>query len=261
MPWPWWGQHRVWPFRALQIDGVSGKQGAQPCPVSSFREAQPAQFTSLSLRFLISKRKGFELQEICNLSLLKSNEVPPQEHLHHSALRYANHGERVVMGVEGVLLALAPRRERIGDNGVPGRVGAGSAAAGPGCPLGPGSAPEARRWAHGVLGEDGVRQFGDGGPGLRAPPLRAGGWGLESELTPWEPFRCTLGFSDSGAQRTGPNGPLLCSRRLLPISWISDQNLNKQSDWLITVCFVALVGWSFSSLSGPSTLQQVICCV
>lgn len=66
-------------------------------------------------------------------------------------------GERVVMGVEGALLALAPRRERIGDNGVPGRVGAGSAAAGPGCPLGPGSAPEARRWAHGVLGEDGVR--------------------------------------------------------------------------------------------------------
>lgn len=66
-------------------------------------------------------------------------------------------GERVVMGVEGVLLALALRRERIGDNGVPGRVGAGSAAAGPGCPLGPGSAPEARRWTRGVLGEDGVR--------------------------------------------------------------------------------------------------------
>ena len=37
------------------------------------------------------------------------------------------------MGVEGVLLALVlpPRRERIGNNGVPGRVAAGSAAAGP----------------------------------------------------------------------------------------------------------------------------------
>lgn len=46
------------------------------------------------------------------------------------------------MGVEGVLLLL-PRRKGIG-NEVPGRVGVGLAAAGRGCPLGVGSAPEAR---------------------------------------------------------------------------------------------------------------------
>ena len=100
------------------------------------------------------------------------------------------------MGVEGVLLLppppLLPRREGIGDNGFPGRVGAGSAAAGRACPLGPESAPEARRWGHGGLGEDGVRQSRDGGPGLRAPPLTAGGWALESALTSWEPFHRTL---------------------------------------------------------------------
>lgn len=41
------------------------------------------------------------------------------------------------------------QKEADWNNGVPGQVGAGSAAAGPGV-SGPGSAPEARRWTRGV---------------------------------------------------------------------------------------------------------------
>ena len=51
-----------------------------------------------------------------------------------------------MMGVEGVLLLLLPRSEGMGNNGVPGRVGAGLTDSGRGYTPGPRSAPEARRW-------------------------------------------------------------------------------------------------------------------
>lgn len=74
------------------------------------------------------------------------------------------------MGVEGVLLLLLPRRKGIGNNEVPGRVGAGLAAAGRGCPLGLGSSPEARNGEPcRFFGEDGVCQSRDGGPVVSAP--------------------------------------------------------------------------------------------
>lgn len=58
---------------ALQTDGGSGEQGAQPCPICSLCEAWPGQLTTLSLSILICERKGLEPNELYNYSLLKNN--------------------------------------------------------------------------------------------------------------------------------------------------------------------------------------------
>lgn len=135
-----------------------------------------------------------------------------------------------------------------GNNGVPGQVCEGSAAARRGT-LERSRGKEVGPWG---LGEDGLCQSRDGGPGVSPTAQgqgylqagRAGGWGFESALSPWELSHRTLSpiLIDSGGRRTGANGHwlLLFLRRSSSVFWTSKGTLNKQSGWLISVCFVTL---------------------
>lgn len=97
------------------------------------------------------------------------------------------------MGVERVLLLLLPRREGIGNNGVPGGGRSGASGRGVGhrrarVSFGTQELFRGKEMGdHGGFVGIGMCQFRDGGPGFSAPPFRAGGWGFESALTSWEP--------------------------------------------------------------------------
>lgn len=133
------------------------------------------------------------------------------------------------MGAEGVLAGAA--EERNGQRGS-GRVGASGPPQGEGVPWDSGALQRQEKggpWR--FFGEDGVCQFRDGGPGVSAPPFRAGEWGFESTLTPHP--RGTLPSHPQlhpDSLRTGTNGhlTLLFLGHSLPVAWTSEQILNKQ---------------------------------
>lgn len=86
------------PCRALQTDGGSGKQGAQPCPFCKLCAPWPGQFSSLSLGLPLCKRKGFKPHELYNFSLLKKSQVLPWEPLSRLCFAICKSAQNLVIG-------------------------------------------------------------------------------------------------------------------------------------------------------------------